>query len=112
MTLGLNRMKRHLVPLILLAPALITIVVVIGFPIGRAIWLTFQDYNVLRPERTTFAGLDNYLRCSATPPSGPRCGTRSCGWAAPCRCRSCSASSGALLLNQRFAGATSSAACC
>jgi multiple sugar transport system permease protein len=60
-------MKRHLVPLILLAPALITIVVVIGFPIGRAIWLTFQDYNVLRPERTTFVGFDNYVQTLRDP---------------------------------------------
>jgi multiple sugar transport system permease protein len=62
MTLRLNRMKRHLVPLILLTPALAAIIVVIAFPIGRAIWLTFQDYNVLRPERSSFAGLDNYLQ--------------------------------------------------
>lgn len=61
MTLRLNRMKRHLVPLILLTPALAAIIVVIAFPIGRAIWLTFQDYNVLRPERSSFAGLANYL---------------------------------------------------
>lgn len=53
-------MKRHIVPLILLAPALVTIVAVIGYPIGRAIWLTFLDYNVLRPDRTTFAGFENY----------------------------------------------------
>jgi multiple sugar transport system permease protein len=66
-TIGLNRMKRHLVPLILLAPALITIVVVIGFPIGRAIWLTFQDYNVLRPARTTFVGFDNYVQTVRDP---------------------------------------------
>ncbi|MFO7545182.1 MAG: sugar ABC transporter permease [Trueperaceae bacterium] len=61
MTYGLSRMKRHIVPLILLAPALVTIVAVIGYPIVRAIWLTLQDYNVLRPDRTTFAGFENYL---------------------------------------------------
>jgi multiple sugar transport system permease protein len=67
MTLGLRRMKRHLVPLILLAPALITIGVVIAFPIVRAAWLTFLDYNVLRPERTTFVGFDNYLATFRNP---------------------------------------------
>lgn len=60
-------MKRHLVPLILLTPALTTILVVIAFPILRAIWLTFQNYNVLRPARTTFAGFDNYLAVLQNP---------------------------------------------
>lgn len=60
MTVSPQRLRRRLVPLFLLAPALITIAVVIGYPIVRAVWLSFLDYNVLRPERTVFAGLENY----------------------------------------------------
>ena len=40
---------------------------VIGYPVVRAVWLSFQDFNVLRPARTTFAGLQNYLEVFQNP---------------------------------------------
>jgi multiple sugar transport system permease protein len=60
-TLKLRRMKRHLVPLILLSPALALVGFVIAHPIVSAIRLSFQNFNVLRPARTTFAGWQNYI---------------------------------------------------
>ena len=59
--LKLRRMKRHLVPFVLLLPALVMMGFVIAYPVVRAIWLSFQNFNALRPARTTFAGLQNYV---------------------------------------------------
>lgn len=104
MTLGLNRMKRHLVPLILLAPALITIIVVIAFPIGRAVWLTFHDYNVLRPARTTFEGFDNYLATFRDPVFWTALRNSLTWVGGAVSLQILFGFLGALLLNQRFAG--------
>lgn len=59
----------------LIAPAMIVLAVVIGYPIVRAVWLSFQADKGLDPETGLFteggfAGLDHYLywltqRCSA-----------------------------------------------
>ncbi|PIS67345.1 ABC transporter permease [Corynebacterium striatum] len=50
----------------LIAPALIVLAVVIGYPILRAVWLSFQGNRHLNPktgifEEGGFAGLENYL---------------------------------------------------
>ena len=50
----------------LIAPALLVLAVVIGYPILRAIWLSFQGNRHLNPktgifEEGGFAGLENYL---------------------------------------------------
>ena len=50
----------------LVAPALIVLAIVIGYPIVRAIWLSFQANRHLDPQTGVFvdggfAGLDNYL---------------------------------------------------
>ena len=50
----------------LVAPALIVLAIVIGYPIVRAIWLSFQSNRHLDPATGVFvdggfAGLDNYL---------------------------------------------------
>lgn len=50
----------------LIAPALVALAIVIGYPIVRAIWLSFQGNRRLDPETGLFvsgqfAGLDNYL---------------------------------------------------
>lgn len=104
MTYGLRRMRRHFVPLILLAPALITILVVIGYPIGRAIWLTFQDFNVLRPERSTFAGLANYRDALASPVFWQALRNSLLWVGGAVSLQIVFGFLGALLLNQRFAG--------
>ena len=50
----------------LVAPALVVLAIVIGYPIVRAIWLSFQSNRHLDPATGVFvdggfAGLDNYL---------------------------------------------------
>lgn len=97
-------MRRHIVPLILLAPALITIVVVIGYPIGRAIWLTFQEFNVLRPERSTFAGLANYVDALGSPVFWQALRNSLMWVGGAVSLQIVFGFLGALLLNQRFAG--------
>lgn len=46
--------------LLLVAPAVILMLVVTGYPIGYAIWLSLQRYNLTTPNDTTFVGLANY----------------------------------------------------
>ena len=73
-----SRAKRYLPAALLITPALLTLAVVIGYPVIRAIMLSFQGNRRLDPETGTFveggfAGLENYLywitnRCMS--PSG------------------------------------------
>lgn len=93
-----------MVPLLLLAPALITITVVIGYPILRAIWLTFLDYNVLRPERTVFAGLENYLAVFSSPVFWQALRNSAVWVLGAVSLQILFGFLGALLLNQRFVG--------
>jgi multiple sugar transport system permease protein len=44
----------------LIAPAAILMLVVTAYPIGYAIWLSLQRYNLASPADTKFVGLDNY----------------------------------------------------
>ena len=58
--------KHYLQAAGLIAPALIALAIVIGYPIVRAIMLSFQGNKRLNPttglfEEGAFAGLDNYL---------------------------------------------------
>ena len=48
-------------------PALIYVVAVSVWPISQAIWFSFFDYNLLRPHRTEFIGLENYVRLFVEP---------------------------------------------
>jgi multiple sugar transport system permease protein len=44
----------------LIAPAAVLMLVVTAYPIGYAIWLSLQRYNLASPADTKFVGLDNY----------------------------------------------------
>ena len=44
-----------------LAPALAMFVLFTAYPVGRSIHMSFQDYEFLRPEKTEFVGLGNYV---------------------------------------------------
>ncbi len=104
MTVSPQRLRRRLVPLFLLAPALITIAVVIGYPIVRAVWLSFLDYNVLRPERTVFAGLENYRAVFSSPVFLQALGNSAVLVVGAVSLQMLFGFLGALLLNQRFIG--------
>ena len=49
-------------PYVLLLPALIVMVSVVVIPIINAVGMSFQYYNLTRPNRTAFIGLDNYTK--------------------------------------------------
>jgi multiple sugar transport system permease protein len=46
---------------LLCAPAVIIMVAVTAYPIGYAIWLSLQRYDLRFPDQQAFAGLDNYI---------------------------------------------------
>lgn len=75
--------KQYLQAAGLIAPALIALAVVIGYPIVRAVMLSFQGNKRLNPttgvfEEGSFAGLENYLywitnRCMSATGQAARC---------------------------------------
>ncbi|WP_458316839.1 carbohydrate ABC transporter permease [Mycolicibacterium brisbanense] len=45
----------------LIAPAVILMLAVTAYPIGYAVWLSLQRYNLAAPGDTAFVGVDNYV---------------------------------------------------
>lgn len=43
-------------------PALVYVAVVAIWPIAQGLWFSLFDYNLIRPHRTAFVGLENYAR--------------------------------------------------
>ncbi|MFK4809535.1 carbohydrate ABC transporter permease [Devosia sp. ZW T5_3] len=43
------------------APAVLYVLVVGVWPLAQGVWYSFFDYNLLKPNRTKFVGLDNYF---------------------------------------------------
>ena len=66
--LGLRR-RRALLPWALLAPALALIAVLLLFPLGRIVWLSFRDYGLrnLVSGESDFIGPDNYTTLFGDP---------------------------------------------
>jgi putative chitobiose transport system permease protein len=52
-------------PYLFLAPALVLIAIFVVYPIGAVVFLSFTDYDIVRPP--VFAGLDNYAQLIADP---------------------------------------------
>ncbi|MDO3636776.1 carbohydrate ABC transporter permease [Mycolicibacterium arseniciresistens] len=46
---------------LLIAPAVILMLAVTAYPIGYAVWLSLQRYNLATPDDTEFVGIDNYV---------------------------------------------------
>jgi multiple sugar transport system permease protein len=46
---------------LLIAPAVILMLAVTAYPIGYAVWLSLQRYNLATPDDVEFVGLDNYI---------------------------------------------------
>lgn len=55
-----RRARLDLLPYMLLAPSATVLGLLLLYPLGQSVWMSFQNANMLRPNRTTFAGLDNY----------------------------------------------------
>ena len=47
-------------PLLLLSPALVLLLGIVAYPIGRAIWLSFHRLEILQPDLTRYVALENY----------------------------------------------------
>jgi multiple sugar transport system permease protein len=45
----------------LITPAVLLMLAVTAYPIGYAVWLSLQRYNLATPEDTSFVGLGNYI---------------------------------------------------
>ncbi len=43
-----------------LAPAVIVLLAITAWPIGRAVWLSMSSYSLTNPDDRTFVGFDNY----------------------------------------------------
>jgi multiple sugar transport system permease protein len=54
--------RRQLFMVLLGLPALVYVVVVAVWPIAQGLWFSLFDYNLIRPHRTAFVGLENYVR--------------------------------------------------
>jgi multiple sugar transport system permease protein len=46
---------------LLIAPAVLLMLAVTAYPIGYAVWLSLQRYNLATPDDTEFVGLSNYV---------------------------------------------------
>jgi multiple sugar transport system permease protein len=46
---------------VLIAPAVILMLAVTAYPIGYAVWLSLQKYNLATPDEIAFVGLSNYV---------------------------------------------------
>lgn len=55
-----TRSERRLAYL-LIAPAVILMIAVTGYPICYAVWLSLQRYNLAEPDDVEFVGLQNYI---------------------------------------------------
>ena len=55
-----KRSERRLA-FVLIAPAVILMLAVTAYPIGYAVWLSLQRYNLATPDDTAFVGVQNYV---------------------------------------------------
>ncbi len=52
---------------ILIAPSVAVLLVWMVVPLALTLWYSFQNYNILRPERQSFAGFDNFYYVYSDP---------------------------------------------
>ena len=46
---------------LLITPAVLLMLAVTAYPVGYAVWLSLQRYNLATPDDTAFVGLGNYI---------------------------------------------------
>tara|TARA_B100001778_G_scaffold315382_1_gene301433 strand:- start:45 stop:1016 length:972 start_codon:yes stop_codon:yes gene_type:complete len=67
---GMAFATRRKVFLAIMAVPVVAYVLVVGiWPLAQGIWYSLYDYNLIRPQRTKFAGLDNYIEIITDPVS-------------------------------------------
>src|SRR5690242_14434396 len=61
-TRGVGRRQRfRLAPYLFILPHLIFFALFVGYPFFRGLYISFLQYDYLRPDATVFVGLDNYV---------------------------------------------------
>ena len=61
MTAPVPRPKRQRLPYWLLSPAVVVTLLIVFLPMAEAVFLSFHDYLIWKPDSFRFAGLANYL---------------------------------------------------
>ena len=56
-----DRKSERRLAYLLIAPAVFLMLAVTAYPIGYAVWLSLQRYNLATPDDVAFVGLDNYV---------------------------------------------------
>jgi multiple sugar transport system permease protein len=93
-----------LLPLLLLAPALILLVGIVAYPIGRAFWLSVHRLEILRPDLSSYVGLENYRSLLQDPVLRVALQNSGMWVAGVVLFQFLGGMIGALILNQRFPG--------
>ena len=60
-------LRLRAMPYLLLAPALLVTLLIVFVPMVQAVWTSFYDLVLFRPNASRFVGLDNYLRLLSDP---------------------------------------------
>lgn len=55
-----SRVRRKLTPYLLVAPAFTVMLMIVAYPFANAIWMSFHQAQLLRPDRNAFVGLANF----------------------------------------------------
>jgi multiple sugar transport system permease protein len=58
---GVKRRKFRLTPYLFILPHFVFFGMFIGYPFFYGLWISLHEFDYLRPERTRFVGLENYL---------------------------------------------------
>jgi multiple sugar transport system permease protein len=53
--------KIKLTPYLFILPHLIFFIIFVGYPFFNGLYISFLNYDYLRPEKTTFVGMQNYI---------------------------------------------------
>ena len=61
------RTKQTIYPYLLIAPALLFVLLVVLFPVLRALLMSFQNYDLRRPSAIGFIGGANYIEVAKDP---------------------------------------------
>lgn len=56
-----RRRKLRLLPYLFILPHLTFFAVFVGYPFLNGLWISLHEYDYLRPDRTSFVGLGNYV---------------------------------------------------
>ncbi|HQE98940.1 MAG TPA: sugar ABC transporter permease, partial [Anaerolineae bacterium] len=56
-----GKRKFNGVPYLFILPHLIFFIVFVGYPFFNGLYISFFNYDYLRPQATTFVGLQNYM---------------------------------------------------